>query len=250
MTNPWLRFWQSQVSCDVLFPDRDLPASSARRTYVIASNGLFVRAERPELAASIPVAPCQIPGLAALSPSVSWRLPRINRSTIVALVLRARQARGPTGNPVEWQIALLWEEDRWRTFEPPQMQATTNVRQQLGEPGSDPAQWDAATIVELHSHHAMPAFFSQTDDADEQGFRIYAVLGEIFTAPTLLVRVGVYGHHWTIPAATVFELPEGIRDASVSPESGDALSDRPEWSFSPGFATEQRTPCVPRLEVE
>jgi hypothetical protein len=58
----------------------------------------------------------------------------------------------------------------------------------------------------------MAPFFSQTDNRDEQGFRLYAVIGRVKTKPQLCVRVGVYGDYWSIPAATVFEMPEGIRD--------------------------------------
>jgi hypothetical protein len=36
----------------------------------------------------------------------------------------------------------------------------------------------------------MKAFFSGTDDADEQGFRLYGVLGSIFERPTFMLRVG------------------------------------------------------------
>jgi hypothetical protein len=56
-------------------------------------------------------------------------------------------------------------------------------------------------------------FFSRTDNKDEQGFRIFAVIGRVNEKPLILVRVGVYGNYWNIPAEMVFELPEEIRDA-------------------------------------
>jgi hypothetical protein len=63
----------------------------------------------------------------------------------------------------------------------------------------------------------MRPFFSRTDDRDETGFRIYAVIGDINfhsnVPPSIRVRVGVYGHFWPIPAASIFNLPSFLRDA-------------------------------------
>ncbi len=69
-----------------------------------------------------------------------------------------------------------------------------------------------SALVDLHSHGRLPPFFSRIDNKDEQGFRIYAVIGEIDKSPSIRVRVGVYGNYFDIPAPTVFELPGGIVD--------------------------------------
>jgi hypothetical protein len=68
-------------------------------------------------------------------------------------------------------------------------------------------------LIDLHSHALLDPFFSRTDNKDEQGFRIFAVIGRVNDKPLILVRVGVYGNYWNIPAEMVFELPEGVRDA-------------------------------------
>jgi hypothetical protein len=68
-------------------------------------------------------------------------------------------------------------------------------------------------LIDLHSHALMEPFFSRTDNKDEQGFRIFAVIGRVNEKPLILVRVGVYGNYWNIPAEMVFELPEEIWDA-------------------------------------
>jgi hypothetical protein len=45
-------------------------------------------------------------------------------------------------------------------------------------------------VLEVHSHHAMGAYFSPTDDRDERGRRVYGVLGRLNTAaPELAFRV-------------------------------------------------------------
>ena len=40
---------------------------------------------------------------------------------------------------------------------------------------------DPRAVIDLHSHGRMSAFFSSTDDADEQGFRLYVVIGNVDT---------------------------------------------------------------------
>jgi hypothetical protein len=56
-------------------------------------------------------------------------------------------------------------------------------------------------------------FFSRTDNKDEQGFRVFAVIGKVNEQPEIRVRVGVYGNYRNIPASMIFELPGEIRDA-------------------------------------
>jgi hypothetical protein len=74
----------------------------------------------------------------------------------------------------------------------------------------------AKALIDLHSHAVMDPFFSPTDNKDEQGFRIFAVIGKLNENPKICVRVGVYGTYWNIPADMVFELPGEIRDAYYS----------------------------------
>lgn len=50
----------------------------------------------------------------------------------------------------------------------------------------------------------MPAYFSQTDNADEQGARLYAVIGRLDSEPEIRLRVGVYGYWQALPLTAVF----------------------------------------------
>jgi len=55
-------------------------------------------------------------------------------------------------------------------------------------------------ILEIHSHGPHAADFSATDDADEQGFRLYGVVGLLGTErPEVALRVGAYGHFLAVP---------------------------------------------------
>lgn len=75
---------------------------------------------------------------------------------------------------------------------------------------SDPL--GSKAFIDLHSHALMQPFFSRADNKDEQGFRIFTVIGKVKERPAIRVRVGVYGNYWNIPATMIFELPEEIRD--------------------------------------
>ena len=72
-----------------------------------------------------------------------------------------------------------------------------------------------------HDHTQTRAFFSGTDDRDEQGFRIYGVVGRLDTLrPELSLRVGVYGHHAPVRWSQVFDGPSpGVRLLAEEPES-------------------------------
>ena len=76
-------------------------------------------------------------------------------------------------------------------------------------------------VAEFHSHGGSRAFFSATDDRDEQGFRIYGVVGRLDALrPELRLRVGVYGHFAPVDWSQVFGGPEpGIRLMYEEPES-------------------------------
>jgi hypothetical protein len=79
-------------------------------------------------------------------------------------------------------------------------------------------------VLELHSHHALPAYFSRVDDADEQGLRLYGVVGRLDrTRPEVALRVGAYGHRLPVSWDAVFAGDRGgVRDAQFdSPEEAD-----------------------------
>jgi hypothetical protein len=78
-----------------------------------------------------------------------------------------------------------------------------------------PGTAEAEALIEVHSHHAMEAKFSDEDDVDEGGgmsFRVYGVIGTIFLSPAIRARVGLFGHLYEYPASEFFELPEGVID--------------------------------------
>jgi PRTRC genetic system protein A len=192
--------------------------------YVTAANGVFVRAKRPGLEAMLPVCPNfgeYIRGLAEVNAYVRLERP-ISAAAIEWALEHAFEAM-----PREVLAWINWNAGShgWRAYRP--AQKVTGIMCKPAD-ASDPVGRDA--IMDFHSHHSMPPFFSATDDRDEKnGFRLYAVVGNLDAQPAILTRVGIYGHFWTIPASSVMELPEALRDLSqASEETSPAYAESEE----------------------
>jgi len=174
------------------------PLGDVLYQYIVAGNGLFIRAEDSRLKALVQIAPASLTGLPDLIPFAELKVDRVPGIWLHS-ILRSALRRMPN----EAMYQFWWEgtshnavTHTWRCSMPDQTGSPTALR------FTD----DGEAVIDLHSHNSMPAFFSGTDDADEQGLRIYAVIGRIDTdTPEIRVRVGVYGHHMPIPAELVFD---------------------------------------------
>ncbi len=180
--------------------DSELPPPSHSYEFVLAGNGVFLRASQPKIAVQFPLAHCPIRGLVPLSPSFQMEVPRVPQLLIAELVEMALRQ-------IETEILfyLNWEQNHWRLNIPNQIGGAVQVI-----PTEETGDSYRHALIECHSHGRMNAFFSDQDDQDEQGFRLYAVLGNLPHTPTLRTRVGVFGYFWEICSTCVFELPPGV----------------------------------------
>jgi PRTRC genetic system protein A len=172
--------------------------------YVYAGNGTFVRARREGLKAIAPVVYYKAKGLRSLSASVEMAYPPVPIGLVQQMLQASRLATDKEGKPVEILFHLYFEVS-WQLVIPEQEQTATSCRP------IDNSSY-ARTLIEVHSHHGMKAYFSDTDNRDETGFRIYAVLGEIFINPQIRTRVGIYGHFYETEVTGIFDLPNQIAD--------------------------------------
>lgn len=191
----------------------ELPAIAAPLyEYLLAGNGVFIRAKRPEFETQVAVSYCEVRGLPTLKPYLQYDLPFVPAELVVEMLERSRHAVDEQGQLIEIVFHLCWSGDGWQLEVPAQTQNHCRCKPVNDGPGSSYAR----ALIEVHSHHTMPAFFSAADDADETGLRIYGVLGRISDRkrqPELRVRVGVYGNYWEVPAAWVFDMPASVVDA-------------------------------------
>ncbi|KKL07387.1 hypothetical protein LCGC14_2586530 [marine sediment metagenome] len=157
--------------------------------YVIAGNGVFVEAEGPLLAARAPVAEANIRGLMSTEAKVVLRHGLIP-SHLFDLALSVMLADPEH----ERYLAIAWRDGRYRLLEPQQVPAGAGVSYQRVED----------VVLDLHSHCGMEAYFSLTDNGDEQGLKLYGVVGKLNGRPQLRLRIGVYGYFHELPWDQVF----------------------------------------------
>ena len=162
--------------------------------YVLGAGGVYVQSESAHLTARVLVAPCTVRGLAPVSEKVDLTHGSIP-AHLFELGLRWFQAVPDT----ERFFAVRWDGDAYRLVIPPQAGTGSSLTYQPPD----------GVVAEFHSHGSHRAFFSATDDMDEQGFRIYGVVGRLDTLqPELSLRVGVYGHFAPVEWLQAFDGPQ------------------------------------------
>ncbi|MBN2003948.1 MAG: Mov34/MPN/PAD-1 family protein [Anaerolineae bacterium] len=173
----------------------DLPSGKVYG-YVLAGNGVFKYAATQHFAACILVGRCRVAGLPLLAPSVRLAAGRLPGALLAAILRDAReQARDA---PREAMYHIKMKRNTAMVQRPPQTGEAAHLAYSGGA--------DADIVCDLHSHCQMRAFFSGTDDRDEQGCRLYGVVGQIFTRPEFVLRVGLYGDFWPVRIGDVFEV--------------------------------------------
>lgn len=181
-----------------------LPEPTNGITWIWAANGIFKRACDATLDALILVQPLAqpTPGLAQLLPHVRWRQypERLPGWLLTAILVHAKKASTGANDlviPIEQQYHLVLDRGQVQVRTPPQQAAPSFVRYEMPH---------GAVLLDLHSHHIMQAYFSATDDRDDQGLSVSAVIGRIFgPVPEIAVRVNLHGHRSTIPATLIFD---------------------------------------------
>ena len=173
--------------------------------YVLGSRGVYVQSQNAHLTARVLVAPGPVRGLAPVAEKVELTHGPIP-VRLFELGLRWFQDDPDT----ERFFAVRWDGRSYRLVVPPQ--AGTATRLAYLPP--------AGVVAEFHSHGGSRAFFSATDDRDEQGFRFYGVVGRLDAPlPELSLRVGVYGHFAPVEWSQVFSGPApGLRLMGGEPE--------------------------------
>ncbi len=159
--------------------------------YILAANGLFISAESPLLNATVLVARAEVRGLAPLQEGqVEIPRDRIPNRLWDQMLSIARWAY-----PNEVCMEVLWARGDYVVGVPRQEATAASVQYHPS----------GGALLTIHSHAGMGAFFSGTDDRDEQGLGVYGVVGHVNEeTPTVGLRVGVYGHFWPIPFDQVF----------------------------------------------
>lgn len=176
--------------------------------YVLAQNGLFKLVDTPHFYASLRLSAARVAGLRCWpEEGVLLRVPKIPATWLAAVLADARCVSSVQVSGVRCPVEQMYHfhhfraADKWpfgwQVSRPRQQATAGSVRYHGGE--------EPTIVLDLHSHHEMPAYFSGTDNRDEQGCRFYAVIGRIYSRPEIRLRLGVYGDFFEFPAAALFE---------------------------------------------
>lgn len=176
--------------------------------YLLAGNGLLLRAARQEFTASLPIAYREVKGLPETSVGLRWHRPRI-ASAIWDEILRHARNSHTVADFKENVYLIYWDKIReiwsWRAAGRNNSWAATIADDQL------PEYVDAC--IELHTHPPGALNFSRADDRDESGkFRIFGILVDVHDKPKIRFRCGIYDQFVQIPASWISVLPKGIVD--------------------------------------
>jgi PRTRC genetic system protein A len=179
-----------------------LPPLRGVYEYIFASNGIFLRATNAHVSVQLCIHSWlsgTVRGLPALETYIHLHHPRLPCALLHRVLADARTRRDAEGHLIEAFYRVVPREGKFALIAPPQQASAFSVRvsdTDLVEP----------SLLELHSHGNLAAFWSVTDDRDEGGFRFYAVVGKIEgPLPEIRLRLGVYGYWWDIPLHTLFE---------------------------------------------
>lgn len=157
--------------------------------YIMAENGLFVQCSSPLLEARVQIAEAHIRGLAPME-----RLVELPKGKIPASFLELVLSVAFISPTKEVYMAVAWE-GSYHLKVPNQARETASV------------QYDVMSnvVMDIHTHGALPPFFSPDDNADEQGFRLSMVIGNLLAErEEVMVRVGVYGYFAPVTMEEVF----------------------------------------------
>ncbi|MFN8475523.1 MAG: hypothetical protein U0822_25290 [Anaerolineae bacterium] len=182
--------------------------------YILAGDGVCVQAENEYLSARVPIAHCEVRGLRALQPMCRLKHGRIPLG-IWQHIVDIAQAWALHGQEV---LLTVRHDDRlgYHLVVPRQTTGETEI-----------AYCPAPSVVlEIHSHHAYAARFSQVDDADEGRLALYGVIGCLDTEhPEVALRVGVYGYFMPGVWQDVFEGELGAFHDIVNEGNEESICD-------------------------
>ena len=184
------------VNYQLMKPGRALMAPIGLYDYVFAANGTFIHAKNEIFEVTAPLSIIRekermVRGLRSIQPSI--KLPK----RVPAIELQRMVDMSRLSFPNEILFYLKWINGQWELDVPPQKAWQVMVK---------PLEDSQYIPIEVHSHNSMPAIFSSTDNRDENGLRIYGVLGRVDRRVVdFRLRVSIYGHYSVLPYELVFE---------------------------------------------
>jgi len=173
----------------VNYPDGISGEKGIYYNYILAANGLFIEASNPAIAARVPVAECEVRGLAPMKAKIALTYGSIPQH-FFDLALDTFLAASDRERYVAVTAAAGYD-----FYVPVQDEGGASVVYEVGD----------SVVLDIHSHGHIRAAFSHQDNTDETGLKLYAVVGRLNATPVVKLRVGVYGYFQTLAWRDVFD---------------------------------------------
>ena len=160
--------------------------------YLWAANGIFRSVKRTEFTATVLHHQVNTPGLTELSPSFELLVPQVPQSKVKGIIDRINQHPD-----LEQLFYLYWRGTAWEVIRPEQECTPTSCisLEQHPEPAA----------IEIHGHGAMGAFFSATDNREENGCRISTVIGRNNNQLEIVSRVCAHGLFLNVSSSQIYQ---------------------------------------------
>ena len=160
--------------------------------FLWAGNGIFRSVSRTEFNATIAHSLVTTPGLTELLPGFELLVPKVPEDKVKGIIERINQHPD-----IEQLFYLYWRGDAWQVICPEQECTPTSCisLEQHPEPAA----------IEIHSHGSMNAFFSSTDNREENGCRISTVIGRSKGQLEITSRVCAHGLFLNVASDQIYQ---------------------------------------------
>lgn len=176
--------------------------------YVLAGNGVILRAQREEFSVSIPLVYRRIKGIPASFIGIRWHKPRVPQRLWAEICLHANLNNSK--DTFKEELYLIFWDKRSQTWE-----WTTSGKDRTWSStiADDTRPEYSDACIEVHTHPPGAYQFSGADDRDESGkFRIFGIISDVHDIPKIRFRCGIYDHLIPIPSSWIGCLPSNVID--------------------------------------
>lgn len=170
----------------------NLTSNNLPTGFIWAGNGIFRSVTRQEFKAVVCHREVHTPGLPEFKQKFKLLVPPVPQKKVEAIIDRIQQEPD-----LEQLFYLYWRNDRWEVLYPEQECTPSTCI--AGDRFPEPA------VIEIHSHGAARAFFSSTDNLEEDGCRISTVIGRSNVQLEIVSRVCVHGLFLPISSNLIYE---------------------------------------------
>lgn len=188
--------------------ERFEPVEAILYDYLLAGNGVLLRARREEFTVSVPLVFREIKGLPIVFVGIEWHKSKVPSRIWDEICLHAWTSNSKESFREEIYL-IYWNNERdswqWSTSSRDRTYASTIADDSLPE--------YAEACIEIHTHPDGAYQFSSADDRDESGkFRIFGIMADVHDKPKFRFRCGIYDNLIPIPFSWIGQLPSGVVD--------------------------------------